>query len=185
MSVKKSNVYTKGGDKGKTSLLGGRRVSKFDARIEAYGTVDELMAHCSLLREMIEDEKIREELLGILDKLMSAASVIAADSENLPANMPSVSESDVIFLENRIDVMDHELPELKSFILPGGNIMSSQAHVARTICRRAERNILKLAENEAVNEGIIKYFNRLSDYYFLLARKLAIISGKIEIPWKP
>ncbi|MDA3821715.1 MAG: cob(I)yrinic acid a,c-diamide adenosyltransferase, partial [Bacteroidales bacterium] len=142
-------------------------------------------AHCSLLREMTEDEIIREDLLVILDKLMSSASVIAADGEYLPDNMPSIREEDIIFLEKRIDMMDHELPTLNSFILPGGSVSSSQAHVARTICRRAERYILKLAENEVINEEIIKYFNRLSDYYFLLARKLTIISDKNEIPWKP
>ena len=185
MEIKKSGIYTKGGDTGKTSLLGGRRVDKFDSKIEAYGTIDELMANTALLRDMVKDEHIREELLVVLDRLMSAASVIAADGDNLPANMPSLTEKDVRFLEESIDIMDASLPPLHSFILPGGDMASSQAHISRTVCRRAERLILKLTENEPVNEIIIKYFNRLSDYYFLISRKLMSISGISEIPWKP
>ena len=177
MNIEKSTIYTKGGDKGKTSLLGGRRVPKYHRRIEAYGTVDELMAHTALLRDYTEDEFLREQLLVILERLMSAASVLAADGDELPANMPVLTENDVQYLENAIDVMDHELPPLSSFILPGGHISSSQAHVARTVCRRAERNILKLQDEESIDEIVIKYFNRLSDYFFLLSRKLAYISG--------
>jgi cob(I)alamin adenosyltransferase len=185
MDIKKSTIYTKGGDKGMTSLLGGRRVSKFHQKIDAYGTVDELMAHTALLMDYSKDEKIKAQLLRILDRLMSAASVIAAEGEDLPANMPSVSEDDVVFLEEAIDQMDHVLPALTSFILPGGDVASSQAHVARTVCRRAERIILKLNETEPVEQIIIKYINRLSDYYFLLSRLLAYNSGAPEIPWKP
>ena len=184
MSKKKSNIYTKGGDKGITSLPGGRRVPKYDNKIEAYGTMDELIAHTALLRDMTEDEKIREDLLLILEKLLSAASLVAIDNDDLPENLPALTESDVKSLEVFIDVMDNELPILKSFIIPGGHISSSQAHVARTVCRRAERIILKLDKNEPVNEVIIKYFNRLSDYYFLLSRKLAAIYKQKEIPWK-
>lgn len=185
MNIEKSQIYTKGGDKGKTALLGGRRVAKYHQRIEAYGTVDELMAHTALLRDLSEDETTREQLLVILERLMSAASVVAADGDDLPANMPSLSEADVEYLEQAIDVMDHDLPVLTSFILPGGHPATSQAHVARTVCRRAERNILKLQDKEEVEEIIIKYFNRLSDYYFLLSRKLAYYFGVSEIPWKP
>jgi len=185
MSIEKSLIYTKGGDKGKTALLGGRRVSKYHHRIEAYGTVDELMAHTALLRDLSEDEIAREQLLVILERLMSAASVIAADGDNLPENMPSLSDADVEYLEQAIDVMDHALPKLTSFILPGGHPATSQAHVARTVCRRAERNILKLQDKESVDEIIVRYFNRLSDYYFLLSRKLSYYFGAKEIPWKP
>lgn len=185
MEIKKSNVYTKGGDKGETSLLGGRRVEKYHKRIEAYGTVDELMAQTAMLRDLTGDGNIREQLLLVLDRLMSAASLLAADGEKLPANMPSLSEKDVHFLEEAIDVMDHELPPLNSFILPGGHPSSSQAHIARTVCRRAERIILQLSAQEPVEEIIKKYFNRLSDYYFLLSRKLVFISDGQEIPWKP
>lgn len=185
MEIKKSNIYTKGGDRGETSLLGGRRVEKYHDRIEAYGTIDELMAHTAMLRDITEDETIREQLLIILDRLMSAASIVAADGIDLPANMPAMTENDVIFLEDAIDMMDNDLPPLNSFILPGGVSASSQAHISRTVCRRAERIILKLSSEEPVEEIIIKYFNRLSDYYFLLSRKLSQISGAKEIPWKP
>ena len=183
--VEKSNIYTKGGDKGQTSLLGGRRVPKFDQRIEAYGTIDELMAHTALLRDMTVDDRSVEELLFILDRLMSAASVVAAEGDNLPDNMPEIVDKDITYLEGCIDVMDDSLPKLKSFILPGGDKASSQAHVARTVCRRAERNVIKLASSEDVNEKIIKFLNRLSDYYFLLSRKLSYLSGAKEMPWKP
>ncbi len=185
MGIEKSTIYTKGGDQGKTSLLGGRRVSKFHQKIEAYGTIDELMAHTALLRETTDDERIKEQLLVVLDKLMSAASLVASDGKNLPDNMPEISEKDVLFLEEAIDVMDHDLTPLRSFILPGGNISSSQAHIVRTVCRRAERNILKLHKTESVDDIIIKYFNRLSDYYFVLSRMLTHLSGAPEIPWKP
>lgn len=168
-----------------TSLLGGRRVSKFHQKIEAYGTIDELMAHTALLRGMTDDERIKAQLLVVLDKLMSAASLTAADGNDLPENMPEISEEDVHFLEEAIDVMDHDLPPLRSFILPGGSNSSSQAHITRTVCRRAERNILKLHETDPVDDIIVKYFNRLSDYYFLLARMLTHLSGTPEIPWKP
>ena len=185
MAIEKSTIYTKGGDKGMTSLLGGRRVSKYHEKIDAYGTVDELMAHTALLMDLANDERIKSELRSILDRLMSAASVIAADGNDLPENMPSISEDDVLNLEDSIDQMDHSLPPLHHFILPGGDVASSQAHVARTVCRRAERIILKLNDAESVEEIIIKYFNRLSDYYFLLSRMLAHQSSAPEIPWKP
>jgi cob(I)alamin adenosyltransferase len=178
-------IYTNSGDKGKTSLLGGKRVYKYHLKIEAYGTVDELMAHTALLMDMTDDKDTKEQLLIILERLMSAASLIAAEGKELPSNMPSLVESDVKYLEKAIDIMDHQLPKLNSFILPGGEKSSSQAHVSRTVCRRAERIILKLADEEPVEEMIIKYFNRLSDYYFLLSRKLSFISGAKEIPWKP
>jgi len=185
MGPQKSDIYTKGGDKGKTALLGGTRVAKYHVRIEAYGTIDELIAHVAMLRDMTEDSIIKKELLVILERLMSASSVIASDGTNLPQNMPSIKDDDVMFLEHAIDVIDEALPELSSFILPGGSVDGSQAHVARTVCRRAERNLLKLHETEPVDEVIIRYFNRMSDYFFLLARKLTIDSGAREIPWKP
>lgn len=168
-----------------TSLLGGKRVSKHHVRIEAYGTIDELMAHTALLRDMSANEESSDQLLVILERLMSMASLVAAEGNDLPVNMPSLSENDVEYLENCIDRMDHELPKLNTFILPGGDASSSQAHVARTICRRTERTILRLADSEPVDELIIKYINRLSDYYFLLSRYLAFKSGAGEIHWKP
>ena len=185
MSRKKSNIYTRGGDKGETSLLGGRRVPKFHPRIEAYGTVDELIAHTALLRDLTDDQSIREELYRILEILMAAAAILATEGPELPSYLPVVSEEDISFLERSIDLMDEELGPLTNFVLPGGKVEVSQAHVARTICRRAERNILFLAENDDVEEIIIRFINRLSDYYFQIARKLAAINGSEQEPWKP
>ncbi|MFC2089280.1 cob(I)yrinic acid a,c-diamide adenosyltransferase [Bacteroidota bacterium] len=185
MDNRKSTIYTKGGDRGETSLLGGRRVPKYNIRIEAYGTIDELMANTALLMDFAENASVKKELQIIIERLMSAASVVASDGNNLHDNMPKITEDDVNFLEERIDEMDFELPELHSFILPGGHVSASQAHIARTICRRTERIILRLNENEEVDSIIIKYFNRLSDYYFLLSRKLCNLNNVDEIPWKP
>ncbi len=182
---KKSNIYTKGGDKGETSLLGGKRVPKYHIRIEAYGTVDELMAHTALLRDQIPagKEEVRADLLLILGYLMSAASVLAADCENCKDNLPEVTEENITYLENAIDKMDERLEPLTSFVLPGGHPVVSQAHVARTVCRRAERMILRLASMEEVDDRIIRFFNRLSDYYFVLSRELACFFKVRQIPW--
>lgn len=185
MSTKKSDIYTRGGDKGETSLIGGKRVRKFHPRIEAYGTVDELMAHTALLRDYTEDEGVKEELLKILDMLMTSATVLASEGDQLPENLPEMREGDIIYLEDAIDRMDAELGPLQSFVLPGGAIEVSQAHISRTICRRAERNILHLAENNPVDEIVLRFFNRLSDYYFLLSRKLGSIRGIKQLPWRP
>lgn len=183
--VKKSTIYTKGGDRGETSLLGGKRVAKYHQRIEAYGTIDELMAHTALLRDYTDDNDTREELLKVLDLLMSSASIVAADGTNYPENMPVINEKDVAFLEDSIDRMDASLEPLSSFILPGGHVAVSQSHVARTVCRRAERKVLKLADQEPVDDTLIMFFNRLSDYFFLLSRKLADIYKLEQIRWKP
>jgi len=185
MHIEKSSIYTKGGDKGKTSLLGGKRVSKFHQRIEAYGTVDELMAQVAMLRDMIENPQLREQLSEIMERLMASSAVIAADGGDIPENMPELENKDVLYVEEAIDRIDHELPKLDHFILPGGHIHASQANIARTVCRRAERILLKLHEEEPVDEIIIRYFNRLSDYFFLISRKIAHDYGIKEIPWKP
>jgi len=182
---KKSGIYTKTGDKGETSLIGGRRVRKYHARIEAYGTVDELMAHTSLLRDFTEDEGIREELADILEMQMAASSLLACDLEDLPEGLPKVGEKEVRFLEDRIDKMDESLDPLTSFVIPGGHPAVSQAHVARTVCRRAERLILSLADSDPVQEDTILFFNRLSDYFFVLSRKIANNLGVNQSPWKP
>ena len=185
MSIKKSNIYTRGGDKGETSLIGGRRVPKYHPRIEAYGSVDELMAHTALLRDYTDDESIKGELQEILSVLMTSATMLASEGEEVPDNLPEIKDKDIIFLEDSIDRMDSDLGPLTSFILPGGAIEVSQAHVSRTICRRTERNILQLAEIETVDEIVLRFFNRLSDYYFLLSRKLAAIKKINQLPWKP
>ena len=183
--TKKSGIYTKTGDKGTTSLIGGRRVAKYHSRIEAYGTVDELMAHTSLLRDMLDDKGIRDDLLKILDIQMSTASVLAADFDIAPVELPAVGPEQVEFLENRIDEMDASLEALNSFVIPGGHPAVSQAHVARTVCRRTERMILKLGQEVNIQGDIVQFYNRLSDYFFVLSRKIASILGVVQPPWKP
>jgi cob(I)alamin adenosyltransferase len=183
--MRKSGIYTKTGDKGETSLIGGRRVAKFHLRIEAYGTVDELMAHTSLLRDMLEDEEIREDLLTILNIQMASASVLAADFDNMPLELPVVGEEQVRFIEKKIDEIDASLEPLTSFVIPGGHTAVSQAHVARTVCRRTERIILKLGQDVNIQEDIVQFYNRLSDYFFVLSRKIAVIFGVDQSPWKP
>ena len=182
--MKKSGIYTKSGDKGETSLIGGRRVSKSHPRIEAYGLVDELMAHTSMLRDLIEDEQLKAELLIILDIQMVTASMLAADFEVMPAGLPVMDREQVEFLENRIDVMDSSLEPLVSFVIPGGHPAISQAHIARTVCRRTEISILKLQENHPVDEALIQFYNRLSDYFFVISRKIADVKGIKQMPWK-
>jgi cob(I)alamin adenosyltransferase len=182
--MKKSSIYTKGGDRGETSLIGGKRVPKYHPRIEAYGSVDELMAHTTLLRDMVEDDRIRQDLLKILDIEMSTASILAADCDDCPVKLPKIKESVILFLEERIDEMDASLEPLTSFVIPGGHPAVSQAHVARTVCRRTERTILSLPGDIEVEENVIKFYNRLSDYFFVLSRKLAAILGIEQKPWK-
>jgi len=181
---KKSEIYTKGGDKGTTALIGGRRVPKFHSRIEAYGTVDELMAHTSLLRDLLEEKGIREDLLTILDIQMATASVLAADIDFSPLEFPVVGEEQVGFLEARIDEMDASLEPLTSFLIPGGHPAVSQAHVARTVCRRCERTILKLGQDVNIQEDVLRFYNRLSDYFFVLSRKIAELKDVYQEAWK-
>lgn len=183
--VKKSGIYTGGGDRGETSLLGGKRVPKFHRRIEAYGSVDELMAHTALLRDLVEDGPIRADLLAILDIQMATASIIATDCEDCPVSLPGFGAAEVVFLEKKIDEMDATLKPLTSFIIPGGHPAISQAHVARTVCRRTEREILKLSRETSVDEEIIRFYNRLSDYFFVLSRRIAHLLGIEQKPWNP
>jgi cob(I)alamin adenosyltransferase len=159
-------------------------VRKFHPRIEAYGSVDELMAHTALLRDMLEDEGLREDLLTILDILMATASILAADCEDCPVKLPQMSQEPVRFLEKKIDFMDASLEPLTSFVIPGGHPVISQAHVARTVCRRTERIIVKLSQNIDIQEDIIHFYNRLSDYFFVLSRKIGSLLGVRQLPWK-
>jgi len=147
--------------------------------------VDELMAHTTLLRDLLKDVQIRDDLLNILNIQMATASVLAADCDNCPVEIPVVGEDQVAFLEAKIDEMDASLEPLTSFIIPGGDQAVSQAHIARTVCRRTERTILKLAQDVNIQEDIIRFYNRLSDYFFVLSRKIAHLSGIIQEPWKP
>jgi len=181
--VKKSGIYTKVGDRGRTSLLGGRIVAKNHPRIEAYGNVDELMAHTTLLRDMVGDESIKDDLLRILDLEMSTASILAAESSDYKDRLPVIGDKDIRFLEERIDEMDASLPHLTSFVIPGGHMSVSQAHVARTVCRRVERTIAGLQGENKSDEMILKFYNRLSDYFFVLSRKISSILGIEQKPW--
>lgn len=178
-------IYTKTGDKGKTSLIGGTRVPKHHQRIEAYGTIDELMAYIGLLRDGMQDAAMKSVLLEVQDRLMTCASILAADCEDCEVKIPEIIPEDIEFLEQLIDAYDKELEPLRTFILPGGHVMASQCHIARTVCRRAERIVTRLAEDMYVPETVVQYLNRLSDYLFILSRKILKDFNIDEIRWHP
>lgn len=183
---KEWKIYTKTGDKGETSLIGGTRVPKYNERIEAYGTLDELNSFIGHLRDQLTDRHIREVLLRIQENLFTAESVLATDPDvEVQRSLPQLSEIQVTELELEIDAMNLHLPVLSSFILPGGHPLVSLCHVCRTICRRGERIIIKLAAETEVNEILVKYINRLSDYLFVLAREIAYLNNIQDLPWKP
>lgn len=184
MSMK---IYTKTGDKGKTTLIGGTKVLKSDRRIEAYGTVDELNSYIGLCLDHLKSIGISNVLPEIQDRLFTIGSALACDPEKeTKLTIPDLHEEDVILLEKEIDKMNESLPPMKSFILPGGHIAVSTLHVTRCVCRRAERCCVRLQKKEVeITPLIIKYLNRLSDYLFVLARYTAHQSGAKEIPWKP
>jgi cob(I)alamin adenosyltransferase len=178
-------IYTKTGDIGETSLFGGRRVSKSELRIESYGTVDELNSWIGLLRDVNTNEGERELLKEIQDRLFTVGSSLAADPENDKLKTPDLHEADVELLEKGIDGMDEVLEELRHFVLPGGHVFVSYCHIARTVCRRAERLAVALHHHEAVHPLSIKYLNRLSDYLFTLSRKMAHDLKAEEVKWLP
>jgi cob(I)alamin adenosyltransferase len=178
-------IYTKTGDKGRTTLAGGKPVSKSHIRIEAYGTIDELIAHIGMLRDMSQSEDTRGFLLNIQDDLMICAAILSTDCDDCDINIPELPLSSVSRLEKAIDEMEALLPSLKSFVLPGGHIVSSQCHIARTVCRRAEREIIRLSAELFVPEVVIRFINRLSDYLFVLSRKVLRDFGQEDILWKP
>ena len=182
---KEFKIYTKGGDKGNTSLLGGTRVPKYHERIEAYGTVDELSAFVGMLRDQHISCYYKDNLLNILEKLFIIESNLASDKPESIASLPKIRERDILLLEKQIDEMNEKLPELKMFILPGGHPVVSYCHICRTICRRAERFTIKLSRDFDVEDLIIKYLNRLSDYFFVLGRKLSQDLNTKEILWNP
>jgi len=180
-----NKIYTRTGDKGQTSLIGGTRVPKFHPRIEAYGTIDELNSYIGLIRDHDIDQHFKDILLEIQDRLFTAESIIALDpGAEATVKLPALAEPDITLLENEIDRMNDVLPELKSFILPGGHPVVSYCHIARCICRRAERHTIRLAQSQPVEEKVIQYLNRLSDYLFVLARRLAKDLGASETHWK-
>lgn len=176
-------IYTKTGDKGTTHLIGGKEVPKNHIRIEAYGTLDELIAHIGLLKDIADNPQQTGFLQDIQNKLMICASVLASDCENCEIKLPEISGSDIQKLESSIDQMETLLPVLKSFVLPGGHIVSSQCHIARTVCRRAERKIIQLSSKLFVPETVLQYINRLSDYLFVLSRKVLHDKGKKDTHW--
>ncbi|MBT6438647.1 MAG: cob(I)yrinic acid a,c-diamide adenosyltransferase [Flavobacteriales bacterium] len=178
-------VYTKTGDAGKTSLIGGTRVFKNHIRIEAYGTVDELNSYIGLIRDQQVDNRMKATLLEIQDRLFTIGSSLASDPEKSKMKIPDLLEIDVEFLEKEIDFMNDLLPEMKSFVLPGGHQAVSFCHIARCVCRRAERISIELNQNEFVAKPVIKYLNRLSDYLFVAARQLTEQLKVEETPWKP
>ena len=178
-------IYTKKGDKGGTSLIGGVKVPKSSLRIHTYGTIDELNSFIGVVRDSYSDPHSLEVLYQIQNLLFTIGSNLAADPVKSRMELPKISEDDIIILEVEIDKMTESLPELMHFILPGGHIAASHCHVARCVCRRAERLIVELSEKEMVDPLILKYINRLSDYLFVLSRKILADNHAPEIKWVP
>lgn len=178
-------IYTRTGDQGKTSLFSGARVSKGHLRIHAYGTVDELNSYIGLLRDLSSDQAINSELIQVQDRLFSLGSHLATETEEAKCKLPEMKISDIKDLESAIDLMDKQLDPIHSFILPGGHVMVSYCHIARCVCRRAERLVVELSENFIVDDVLIQYLNRLSDYLFMLSRILTKNLKAIETPWQP
>lgn len=180
-------IYTKTGDGGTTSLIGGKRVGKNHPRVEAYGSVDELMAHTGYLRDNLPEEQqgaLREELLKILNDLMTVSSILACEGDTLK-KLPVITDDDIRFLEERIDAMQESLPKVDKFTLPGGHPLVSLTHIARTVCRRAERNATAIDCDLPQHETAKQYLNRLSDYLYSLSRKLAADCHAEELLWTP
>ncbi len=176
-------IYTKTGDTGETGLFGGKRISKGALRIETYGTVDELNACLGLFRDHLTQEELRAELLTIQHRLFSIGSALACDPEK-PALELDLRTTDIDHLERAIDRMDEVLPPLRNFVLPTGHPAVSHAHLARTVCRRAERRVVELAQQEAVSELVLRYLNRLSDYLFVAARLAGQFNDVPEVKWQ-
>ena len=183
--MKITKVYTRGGDKGQTSLVGGQRVSKACARLEAYGTIDELSSHLGLLAALLPDGDDKDMVQHIQNSLFNVCTNLATDQDKTPlypsAHLP---EGEIALLEKEVDAIMAMLPERQGFILPGGTKEAAQAHVCRTVCRRAERRIVELAESATVSPEVQQYVNRLSDYLFVLAKKLNFIAGNSEKTWQ-
>lgn len=179
-------IYTKTGDKGSTSLIGGVRVPKNHIRIEAYGTVDELNSFIGMVNDMAANEKISSWLREIQDRLFTVGSVLATNPDKeVKMKLPDVHDEDVTWLEGLIDEMNEVLPEMRLFILPGGQLAASTCHVARCVCRRAERICVSMQEQEEqVPELIVRYLNRLSDFLFVLARYISHINNVEDLPWR-
>jgi len=185
-------IYTKTGDKGTTSLFGGTRVPKYHIRIESYGTVDELNSYLGLIRDQEINAAYKDVLAHIQDKLFTVGAILATDPEKATLksgkerlNIPKISESDIRELETEMDEMNEVLPPMTHFVLPGGHTTVSYCHIARCVCRRAERLVTLLHSESPVDEAVLKYLNRLSDYLFVLARKLSNDLQAKEVKWIP
>lgn len=178
-------IYTKTGDKGQTTLLGGTKVSKAHLRVEAYGTVDELNCYIGLLKDQEVNASRKVLLKDIQDRLFTIGAALASDPEKSNMKIPDLLDSDVERLEQEIDAMQEKLPEMRNFVLPGGHTSISFGHIARTVCRRAERVSVALSTQDFVAELIPRYLNRLSDYLFVLCRMMHQDLKIDEIPWKP
>lgn len=178
-------IYTRGGDKGSTSLWGGKRVSKASLRIEAYGTVDELNVQIGMLRDILVNHLATELMVEIQRELFTIGAQLAADPEKQGLKLPELHPEIVEKLEASIDKMEQSLEPLKQFILPGGHMLVSYSHLARVVCRRAERCVIALNAESAVNPAIIIFLNRLSDYFFVFSRFMAKSHGAEELPWAP
>lgn len=179
-------IYTKTGDKGSTSLIGGVRVPKNHIRIESYGTVDELNSQLGVVNDLCNNATITEWLREVQDRLFTLGSELAtAPNKDIKMKLPDLHESDVSWLEGKIDLMNETLPEMRSFIIPGGNLGASACHVARCICRRAERICVAMElSEEAIPELCVRYLNRLSDFLFVLARYITHQAGGVDLPWR-
>ena len=192
MKLTEMKIYTKTGDKGTTALFGGTRVKKHNLRIESYGTVDELNSYIGLIKDQEITKIAKNSLLRIQNDLFTLGAMLATppEKETLKSgkerlNIPKIDENSILFLENEIDRMDETLPQMTHFILPGGHQAVSFCHIARCVCRRSERLSVALNDEETINNDIIKYLNRLSDYLFTLARKLSLDYQVDEIKWMP
>ncbi|PTM06365.1 MAG: cob(I)yrinic acid a,c-diamide adenosyltransferase [Bacteroidetes bacterium] len=177
-------IYTKGGDQGETSLIGGARVLKNHSRIEAYGTIDELNAIIGIVRDSSQNASADEQLEAVQNILFSIGSALAA-ADGHKMQLPDFEETAIKDLEKAIDLMDEELEPLRNFILPGGDLASSYCHLARTVCRRAERKVVAMQQELQVEPKIVKYLNRLSDYFFTLGRFYTKLNSGKETLWNP
>ena len=178
-------IYTRTGDAGETSLSGGQRVSKAELRIDAYGTVDELNAWIAMLRDQDVNRHRSDLLIHIQDRLFTIGAHLATRDTHAVTSLPVLDERDIVRLEMAIDELDVKLPPLRSFVLPGGHPSVSVGHVARTVCRRAERLAVVLDRHEKVEPVVLAYLNRLSDFLFMLCRAMSQESGAQETPWQP
>ena len=183
--MKITKVYTRGGDMGQTSLVGGQRVSKASVRLEAYGTVDELSSHLGLLAAMLSDDEDKKMIIRIQNCLFNVCTNLATDQETTPLSPSAyLPDGEIEMLELKVDEIMQMLPERQGFVLPGGTKEAAQAHVCRTVCRRAERRIVALSEIAQITPSVLQYVNRLSDYLFVLAKKINFNANHSEIVWQ-